>query len=231
MNTSSTSRRAALGVFLKTAAMGASVPILAASVSQCSQPAHSAAIERSAWDQAFSKMEVARNANEAFRPIVDDAWIGYLRDKPSGDDIDLRPMGPLITADFRNELLHRADPDKIHADFIAAQGVTWWAPEPSEVIARHKAACERIREFRAQIQAVKDRHDYDAKTKKADELGEADHDATWALFDIPAPDLAALRWKIEHLFGHCEDCEVDSWSTEVMKVFLADVRRLLPEAA
>lgn len=231
MNTSSTSRRAALGVFLKTAAMGASVPILAASVSQCSQPAHSATIDRRAWEQAFAMMERARDANEAFRSVADDAWKGFLRDKPSGDNIDLRAMGPLLPPDWRNNLLYSAELDKVHADYVAGHQVFWWAPDPEEQIAKHKAACDRIREFRAQLQAVKDRHGYDAAMNKADQLGEANHDATWALFEIPAPDLAALRWKIDHLFGASEDCEVEPWSAEVMKTFLADVRRLMPEAA
>lgn len=64
-------------------------------------------------------------------------------------------------------------------------------------------------------------------------LGEAQYDATWALFAIPAPDHAALLWKTEYLFGHdrAPSGSSPSWAAHVMDWYMADQRRLLgPEA-
>lgn len=61
----------------------------------------------------------------------------------------------------------------------------------------------------------------------------AQYDATWALFAMPAPDHAALLWKTEYLFAdnHEAGHSTASWSHHVMEWYLADQRRLLgPEA-
>ena len=53
--------------------------------------------------------------------------------------------------------------------------------------------------------------------------------AAWtALNNLPAPDLPALLWKLEYLFGkpgsdgHCEP-----WTNHVVQAVMADARRLL----
>lgn len=68
---------------------------------------------------------------------------------------------------------------------------------------------------------------------ESDRIGEILYEKTRDLFDIAAPDHAALLWKTEYLFGDTptEDSSCASWSSEVMNVYLADHRRLLgPEA-
>jgi hypothetical protein len=60
-------------------------------------------------------------------------------------------------------------------------------------------------------------------------LGDVRHDATWALFAIPAPDYAALLWKTEYLFGDdmAASGSSPSWAAHVMDWYMADQRRLL----
>lgn len=73
----------------------------------------------------------------------------------------------------------------------------------------------------------------DAMYAEYERYGEAQYEATWALFAIPAPDRTALLWKTEYLFG--DDMGANgsspSWAAHVMDWYMADQRRLLgPEA-
>jgi len=70
MNTNSTDRRTALAVFFKTAIVGASVPVAAATLSQCSQPAHGATIERTAWDRNLAAYNAALAEYQRFDDTV-----------------------------------------------------------------------------------------------------------------------------------------------------------------
>lgn len=228
-----TNRRGALAALAKATA-GVTALGVACSVSQCASPAHGATIDRTAWNTAFARMVKAREAYEAYKPTCAAAYEGFKRDAPSGDGINMRDLSPLITPMERANILYSVDLDKLHADYIAAHKVSWWAPDPDAMIARHKASCEEVRRFRAEREAVKIRHNYDAVSARDEELAEAAYDASWALFDIPAPDLAALRFKLEHLFGDGakEGGEgAEPWAQHVMAGVMADIRRLLPKEA
>jgi len=228
-----TNRRGALASLAKATA-GMTALGVACSVSQCATKADAATIDRTAWDRAFAAMEKARDADEAFRPVFEAAADGFERDRPSGDDIKLRPIAPLVTPQARTEILYRADLDKLHADYIAAHRVSWWAPDPDAVIARHKACCDEVRRFRAERQAVKDRHNYGDIAARYEALSQRFYDTQNTLLNLPAPDLAALHWKLEHLFaeGAAEGGDgAEPWAQHVMANLMADVRRLMPKEA
>jgi hypothetical protein len=70
---------------------------------------------------------------------------------------------------------------------------------------------------------------YDAIMERSAELGDAVHDAKWDLLEIPAPDLAALRFKLEDIMN--EEEGVQLYRDEYMAIVIADYRRLLPGAA
>jgi hypothetical protein len=73
----------------------------------------------------------------------------------------------------------------------------------------------------------------DAMYAEYERYSEAQYEATWALFAIPAPDHAGLLWKTEYLFAdnHEAGHSTASWAHEVMDWYMADQRRLLgPEA-
>ena len=54
-------------------------------------------------------------------------------------------------------------------------------------------------------------------------------DAQTAAMNTPAPDLAALRWKLDHAMS-IESGGTDGWTVEYVKQMLADIDRLLPPA-
>lgn len=219
-----TSRRAMLGAF-------ALAPIaLAATIAPA---AALTAVDRSEWERAFANMQRHDAAYEAFQPTYEAAETGFVRDKPTGDEINLRHLCPAIMfmgREVRSDLLHRDDLDQLHTDYIANKNVTWGSNDPEASIAKHKADCDTVRQFRLDYQAAKDRHDYDAIIDRDEQLGAAAYDATWALFHMPAPDLAALHWKLEHLFKRSLDDDsdgCDGWSPKVMQSLMADASRLL----
>ena len=49
-----------------------------------------------------------------------------------------------------------------------------------------------------------------------------------AVFDMPAPDLSALRWKLERLLAIDPDGATSGWSGEHVQQTLADIQRLIP---
>jgi hypothetical protein len=80
---------------------------------------------------------------------------------------------------------------------------------------------------------VADKATQTALDDEFERLGEVRHDATWALFAIPAPDHAALLWKTEYLFGDDmgPNGSCPSWAAHVMDWYMADQRRLLGPVA
>lgn len=60
-------------------------------------------------------------------------------------------------------------------------------------------------------------------------MAEAEGDAQTALLRMPAPDLAALRWKLEHTFD--TDGEIALWCEDIALTIRSDFQRLLIEGA
>ena len=72
---------------------------------------------------------------------------------------------------------------------------------------------------------------YDQAETKWDALGGRVSDAENALLATPAPDVAALRWKLDRLTVDVREHEVSlpAWTAEYLSQTLADIARLLPE--
>ena len=62
--------------------------------------------------------------------------------------------------------------------------------------------------------------------ERFEQLGERICDTAETLMQTPAPDLAALRWKLDHLTDNGE--RWDNWSPDYVMQALADIARLLP---
>lgn len=221
----SPNRRALLG------AIGIA-PIAIATAAAPAKGAVSFASDRSAWDRAFAHMEATRKAERDHEPIHDAAWDAWCRNEPTADHIDLRPVRFIASIAQREDVLRTADLFKLHAEYVASYQKTWFAPDPAANIARHKATCDQIAEYRRDYAAA--RAKYWPELDRGNDLSEAAYEASWALFDLPAPDLAALHWKITHLFKGVleEGCDSStSWNAQIVEQLMADVRRLMPEAA
>lgn len=67
--------------------------------------------------------------------------------------------------------------------------------------------------------------------ERADALGEAVGKAQQEVLETPAPDLAALRYKLDYLLGDDSTDSTPAWSADFVAQTLADIARLLPDAA
>jgi hypothetical protein len=81
----------------------------------------------------------------------------------------------------------------------------------------------------AAVQRVRDRYEMDAADERSEALTERFLEARDTLMDMPAPDLAALRWKLEQLPEN--DGDLAPWTGAFVRQTFADVARLLPPAA
>lgn len=64
--------------------------------------------------------------------------------------------------------------------------------------------------------------------RRMDDLGDRLTEAEGILMALPAPDAAALRWKMEYVFEADEEA-MPAWSMGQLRQTIADFRRLLPE--
>ncbi len=100
---------------------------------------------------------------------------------------------------------------------------THWSP-----VVRHKAAAVRKTWL-----AYRHQHELlglDTASAECDRLCEVQCDLEDRLLTTPAPDRAALQWKLEHLCGEeamGDDAFAPAWCARWINVLMEDVRRLL----
>ena len=182
--------------------------------------------DRSAWEAALRTMEQARADDAAFTPIhtrISKAWEAS---RPSMDGIDWTEF-PFTN---RDHVARTLDLNKAWHDFLASEGKTWFSRQPEVCKARYRAALDSVRAFRD----AEARHDRESGMEEADErweeLGKRVNEAESALMHMPAPDLAALRWKLDQALM-IEGDSICPWSADYVRQTVADFRRLCGEAA
>jgi hypothetical protein len=74
-----------------------------------------------------------------------------------------------------------------------------------------------------------DHADREIYGENADQSGEEESAARTVLLNMPAPDLVALRWKLDHIitFEGIEDEYMEAWSRAYVRQTIADYHRLL----
>ena len=65
---------------------------------------------------------------------------------------------------------------------------------------------------------------------EAERLSDAEHAAHDMLIGMPAPNRAAVRWKLDYLLGTDHDGYNSAWSESYIRQTIADYRRLLGDA-
>ena len=201
-------------------------PLIAATVAV---PAMAFAVttsgDRTAWDNAMQTLQHAKDEDAAFTPIHTRIYKAWEAGRPSTDGIDWIEF-PFAN---RDHVARTLDIDKAWSDFLASEGKLWRSSNPERRKERYRAALDNVQAFRA----AEAHHDQETGMDVADQrweaLGERVNDAEAALMDLPAPDLAALRWKLDQALridGDSTPC----WSAEYVRQTIADYRRLCGEA-
>lgn len=118
----------------------------------------------------------------------------------------------------------RSDYDRIKREDDA------FLPTWKALSAQFKAECEGIpancADRAERIRAIATRLETDAADDRAERFGDEICDAASRLMEMPAPDLAALRWKLDHLTDQGQ--KWDCWSDDYTSMVRADIARLLP---
>lgn len=115
-------------------------PALAAAPALASIPF----VDRRAWNAAFKAHKLAVAEDDAFTPIYERIYEEWKAGRPSADEIHWKesPFGN------RDVVARTIDLDKRWDDFLAAEGQTWWAPDPEARKARYRAALDSVQAYR-----------------------------------------------------------------------------------
>jgi hypothetical protein len=191
--------------------------------------------DRTAWDAALTKMIAAKAKLTAEQAVYDPIAASWLAGRPDRDaTIDWESLDPHIAPGTRDHVARVMDVDNAEAAFMAGEGTSWWVMDRDRdaYVARHRAAFDTVRAYRRQVADNDARHDWDAANHRYDALVEAFCDAEADLRLTPAPDMAALRHKLEDMLApavRAPNGECDGINGACADVLLADVRRLAGE--
>lgn len=188
--------------------------------------------DRRAWNNALKAKERALDAWDAYGPEFDRVHKAWLANRPSMDSIDFEAFWPEhhMGDHGRNHIARTMDLEERWQTFLNGEGKVWWDNSGTDKTKkRYRAALDSVQAFRD----AEEQHEIESGMKAADEeynrLSEADGKALDKIMRLPAPDLAALRWKIDYLTT--EGDHWDAWDTSFVRQTFADIARLMPPAA
>lgn len=187
-----------------------------------------AVTDRRAWNNAIRAKERALEAWEAFGPEYDRVHKAWLANRPSMDGIQWSAFFPEHHHPGGKENIARnLDLQARWEQFLEGQGKWWFSQTPDKTKSEFRAALDGVQAFRD----AEEQHEIESGMKAADEeynrLSEADSKALDKVMRMPAPDLAALRWKLDYLTTDGESW--DGWSESFTRQTYADIARLLPQ--
>lgn len=213
MATAVTTRRGAFAAIAGIATVG----ILAGGAASASPDS-----DRAAWDKAWREYQDATAAYRADCVNFDRIDLAHSADLPSRDMIDWREFP------MRNpfEVTHVMDMDAYRARVIAERGRTWNGTDAA--LARRMDAIESVIRYREAVEQCHQRHDWSAACDRNEALCDAMCAAENRLIEeLPAPDLAALHWKLGKLLDSEGGRSTPTWEASYVAQTVADMRRLL----
>lgn len=187
------------------------------------------ASDRAAWDSAMRAYQLAKASSAAFnRDYWTPAWEAWIADCAALPHTTMKGeprlgLHPASTDDPKSIKWARYHASATYHD-PRDEGLAAMAAEYRRVVAAadsRDAATYRLAEA----------YNLDALGNRSEQLAEAEDEAEARLLALPAPDIAALAWKMLQLLtpdGH--DNFTPSWSGEYVAPVLADARRLAGRA-
>lgn len=213
------------------AVLGAMSLATAATVTPAAIASFPKQADRTAWDRAYAAYEKAGREAAVAEAAAEKVYAAYEAAKPSLDMIDWDNLSPAVRAHVhtKEDVAYRLDLDTLWSDYLAGEQRWWWIPDPEQnrrTKEAARAAIDAVAEFRRLDREARDATGYDAAGKLHDDTDEAAYEAKWALLFTPAPDHAALLWKIETMLTP-EDGSITPYTDEAIEPLLSDARRLL----
>jgi hypothetical protein len=166
---------------------------------------------RSAWNRAMTRHEAAKIAGRQFDERV------Y---EPMLNEIDLRAPRPDLIIHVRRAAgrtqeydidIHELDAlaeDEEYGEYVRPLRTAW-----HDYLSRKQAAEQELNS--------------EAIEKRWQELVDEESDAHTDLLMLPAPDLAALRWKLAEVIEPGDSGHIVCWCDEVRLAIVADYEQLL----
>lgn len=192
------------------------------------------AVDRSAWEQAKRHLEALEIEDTQFSAEYEKAWEACTKECKQVPHVILEPSKHtgrwhVSTADdwyvrrCRSDVA-ALDAGKMHFDPLA---------ELREHERQMRALVDAADARDAVIRSIRDRYGMDDLDDRSDDLGDRMAAAQSAIMDLPAPDLPALRWKLDHLTEEARDegGSMACYGHEYVAQALRDVARLMPNAA
>ncbi|MBB5685644.1 hypothetical protein [Sphingobium boeckii] len=174
-----------------------------------------------AWDAAFADMQRKKAASDAYDDYLSELCARMKASAPDENAIDWEALD----VPHRAHMLHSADLDEYERNFVEYGHL--WGGAGSK--ARGVAAIESIRTFREAKAANAAAHGWDEAFDRQEALTEEYSAAISKLIEMPAPDKAALMWKLNYLYadevsaGHSSAAYCAAW----IGVVMADADRFL----
>lgn len=186
------------------------------------------------WNGLMSAFHAANAADDDASARYDAAVAAYEADKPTEPDVDLVLIFGCVMGrktSTRLHLLYGDDLDELQRQILAAKGVTRWERvdrDPERI-----AELDKVRAYRRLLAQCDARHAVAAIEDEWEAAGERLAVARSTLLLAPAPDYAAIRWKLIQLFGPDvtgpatdEQRTVPSWHCKFTDAIIADMARL-----
>lgn len=209
-------------------------PVAAVALTVPAGVSSTVAVDRTAWDIAFAHHERLTAEDAEFSATYDRAWAACSAECKQVPHVILEPSKHdgerhVSTANAWYVGRCRSDVSALDAGKMRFDPLPGLAEHERQMRALVDAADARD----AVIQSIRDRYGMDDLDDRSDAIGDALADAQSALMDLPAPDLAALRWKLDHVTAGARrpDGSLDCYSAAYVSQMVDDMQRLMPIAA
>ncbi|HEX8382874.1 MAG TPA: hypothetical protein VF592_05800 [Sphingomonas sp.] len=229
MDTSNTTRRGLLRLATGTLAYGAgAAAVTGAGFAISEAKGATPAVDRHAWDETMRRYQIATAEEAAFdRDYRDPAYKAYKAALDALPHVQATgvPDGLRVpdTSDWRSLDLARTLTHRGNGQPRAV--VNEYDHLHNECLRVLAAAEQRD----AEDQRLRERFRYDEYAERSEELGEVSSDLMWELMALPAPDTAALAWKLERLLDDGGSGTTPAWDASFALPTIADMRRLLTQ--
>lgn len=209
-------------------------PAVAALVAVPAMAFTTSTADRSEWNAARNAFEQLKAEDAAFSARYMALWDRCKAACERIPHVTLRPdpalgqVQPVTTADTWAVRMARYEVQQMDA------GKMWLDPKIPGLQTRfdlQREIASAADERDAAIQAVRDSFGMDDADEESDQLGNRLSEAADVLMSTPAPDLAALRCKLDYMFPAEGSESTPAWSNDFVAQALADIARLLPKGA
>jgi hypothetical protein len=204
------------------------LPIAAASL------ANATSADPAEWEAKLRAYETAKATRLTHDPVWDAAYALYKPARPNMDEvIDWKQLGISYRA-HRDHTARVMDVEQEWQKYLAGEGKWWWGgTDPEACKARQRAGLDTILRFRRLEAEAYASSGAEAADEKSEALSETESEAWATLLRTPAPDGAALLYKLDLLFGgddrQEDDEHCDAWNYNLIDPVMADARRLLTQ--